>query len=77
MCALPLSRPSSIECRCSSFYHLVGAREQHRRHIEGEGLGGLEIDRQFELRRLHDRQVSWLLAQTSCAFSSNGCAIIV
>jgi hypothetical protein len=24
--------------------HLVGAREQHRRHLKAERLGGLEVD---------------------------------
>ena len=42
--------------------HLVGAGEQHRRHIKAEGLGRSQIDHQFVFgRRLH-RQVGRLLA---------------
>ena len=33
-----------------------------RRHGEAERLGGLEVDHQLELGRLHDRQVGRLLA---------------
>jgi hypothetical protein len=38
------------------FDHLVGARDQRRRHVEAERPGGLEVDNQLELGRLHDRQ---------------------
>ena len=44
------------------FDHLVGAREQRRRHVEAERLGGLEVDHELELDRLHDRQVGRLFA---------------
>ena len=43
-----------------SFDHLVGAREQHGRHGEAEHPGGLGVDDQLELGRLHDRQVGGL-----------------
>src|ERR1700730_652076 len=47
------ARPAGSRRR-SSFDHLVGAREQHRWHIEPQRVGSLHIDHQFELgRRLH------------------------
>ena len=55
----PLSAKSRH--RSSLFDHLVGAGEQRWRHGEAEHLGGLEVDDQLELDRLHDRQVSGLL----------------
>src|SRR5664280_699343 len=44
------------------FDHLVGGGEQRRRNGKAERLGGLEIDRQFVLRRRLHRQVGRLLA---------------
>ena len=40
--------------------HLVGACEERGRHFEAERLGGLEIDYQFELAYLFNRQVGRL-----------------
>ena len=42
--AIALTRSQSI-----LFDHLVGEREQLRRNVEAERLGGLKIDRQLEL----------------------------
>ena len=44
------------------FDHLVGAAEQRPRNGEAERLCGLEVDDQFDFRRLHHRQVGRLLA---------------
>src|SRR5581483_12288014 len=42
--------------------HLVGAGEERGRHVQSKRFGGLQIDRQRELGRLHDRQVRRFLA---------------
>ena len=34
-----------------SLDHLVGAREQHQRHVEAERLSGLEIDHKLAFLR--------------------------
>jgi hypothetical protein len=39
---------------------VVGGREERFRHLDAERLGGREVDHQFELGRLHDRQVGGL-----------------
>jgi hypothetical protein len=45
---------------CSLLDHPVGDAEQRRRHVEPEHPGGLGIEDQLELARLHDRQVRGL-----------------
>jgi hypothetical protein len=44
----------------ASFDHIVREREQPVRNLEAERLRGLEVDGQFELRGLYDRQVGGL-----------------
>ena len=39
------------------FDHLIGGDHQRLRHCDAEGLGGLEIDKQFNFRGLLDRQI--------------------
>jgi len=46
----------------ASFDHLVGDREQCRGDFEAKHPGGLGVDDQLELVRLHDRQVCRLSA---------------
>src|SRR5258708_27057070 len=45
------------------FDHLVGAAEQRDRNGDAERLGGLEIDDEFHLGGLLDRQVDRLIAR--------------
>ena len=57
------------------FDDLVGAREQHRRKVEAERLGSLEIDDEFELGRLQHRKVGRLVALENSANVDTGLAI--
>src|SRR5262249_39563692 len=53
-----------LYCACAarlmgpSFDHPVGAREESRRDVKTDSFRRLEIDDEFELRRLFDRQFS-------------------
>ena len=55
--------PSSVmNSRRSHSITSSARREQRRRHVEAEHPGGLGVDDQLELGRLHDRQVGRLRA---------------
>ena len=45
-----------------SLNHLVGAGKQPRRHDQAKGIGGFQIDDQFESRCLFDRDIGRVLA---------------
>src|SRR5262252_7271600 len=57
------------------FDHLVGACEQHWRHVKAERFCGLEIDHQLHLRGLHYWQVRWFLALENPAGISSSLAM--
>jgi hypothetical protein len=40
--------------------HFVGGEQELRRNLKPERLGGFDIDRQHEFRRLRDRQIGRL-----------------
>jgi hypothetical protein len=42
--------------------HLISGGQQRFRDGKGECFGVLQVDDQFELARLHDRQIGWFLA---------------
>src|SRR5438046_5781875 len=44
------------------FDHLVGVLQKVQRRIEDQGLRGLEINDEFEARRLHDGKIGRLFA---------------
>jgi hypothetical protein len=44
------------------FDDLIGAREQHRRHIESQRVGSLQVDHQFELGRRLQRKIAGISA---------------
>src|SRR6266480_6349691 len=47
-------------CLAHLFNYLVRAHQHHRRHVEAERLGGLEVDHQLEFGRLLHRQIGRL-----------------
>lgn len=57
--AVSRSSRTQPQPRSYSFDHLVGGGEECWRHNEAERSGGLEVDDQFEPRRLLDRQIRW------------------
>src|SRR5690349_4331537 len=60
---IPATSPrTEMSWRACSFDHLVGAPQQRKRHANAQGFGRLEVDEQFNLRDLLDRQVCRLVA---------------
>jgi hypothetical protein len=55
-------RPPPRGC---SFDHLVGQRQQLVRDFEAERLGGPEVYRQLEFRRLYHWQLAWRVPQAA------------
>jgi hypothetical protein len=61
-----ISRPMH-RSKTPSFDHLVGAGEQGGRESNAKGLGGLEVEDEFDIRGLLYRQVGRLLAPEDAA----------
>src|SRR5262245_8617839 len=62
MSAMDQKRTHAAQQKRSLINHLVGTREHGRWNSEAQGVGGLKIDHQLELRRLLDWQISGLCA---------------
>ena len=67
--------PSSVTNSRRSHSITSSAATSSFRHGEAERLGGLEIDDEFELGRLHDRQVCRLLALKNPSSIDAGSAV--
>ena len=60
MSAMGQRRTRAAQQKGSLFDHLVGALLQKQRHIQSEGLSGLHVDNQLELRGRLYRKLGWL-----------------
>ena len=60
-----------------SFDHLVGELLELQRNLEAERLGGLEVDDQFELGGLLDREVDGLGSLENFIYVLGGASAIV
>src|SRR5262245_61095653 len=60
--------PSSVmNLRRLIIDHLGGDRQQRRRHGDAQHSGGLMVDHQLELARLHNRQICWVRSPKDAA----------
>jgi len=52
--------------------HLVCSGQQRFRDDEAERLGSLEVDDEFELAYLHDRQIGWFAFENAVDVAAAG-----
>jgi hypothetical protein len=71
--------PSGPRCGCqialqqtALLDHLVGARQQHRRHFEAQRLRSFEVDRQLKFVRRLSRKFSCIRAVENAIDISSG-----